>query len=60
MIPVIVKFDPRVPGRIRGAALMAFERDLRERGIKANVFLERRPDDLKSRAAMTPDERAKL
>lgn len=60
MIPVTVKFDPRVPGHIRGGALMAFERYMREHGIKANVFLERRPDDLKSRAAMTADERAKL
>lgn len=60
MIPVVVKFDPRIPGRIRSAALMAFERDLRERGVDAAVFLERRPDDLKSRAAMTEEERAKL
>ncbi len=59
-ISITVDFDARVPGRLRSASLMAFERYLRERGCAANVFLERKPDDLKSRALMTAEERAKL
>lgn len=59
-IAVLVKLDDRIPGRLRGGALMALERYLRDHGCEACVFLERRPDDLKSRALMTEEERQKL
>lgn len=59
-ISVMVKFDERVPMKLRGSALMAFEAFMRDRGCKANVYLERMADDLRSRRAMTPEERAKL
>lgn len=59
-IAVTVQFDKRVPMALRGSALMAFERFMRERGCAANVFLARLADDLKSRRDMTPEERAKL
>lgn len=60
MMEIRVKFDDRVPMKLRGPALMRFEGYLRDHGVPANVVLDRLPDDLKSRRMMTPEERAKL
>jgi hypothetical protein len=45
----------------RNALLMAFERLARERtGKDVRVYMDRMSDDSKLRAAMTPEQRAKL
>lgn len=57
---VEVRFGAGVPLEAQGPALLAFEKDLRQMGVRAEVFLETRPDDSKLRRAMTPDERKRL
>ena len=59
---VIVKFGSGIPITIHGAALLQFERVLRELsdGLWIEVFKEQKGDDSKLRAALTPAQRAKL
>lgn len=60
---VLVKFGKGVPADVQGAALLAFERDLRARTggkLWIEVFKEAKGDDSKLRAMMTPQERMKL
>lgn len=59
---VVVKFGEDIPITVQGPALLAFERDLRQRcpGKWVEVFKEAKGDDSKLRAAMTKEERAKL
>jgi hypothetical protein len=60
---VIVKFGKDVPGAIQGAALLAFERKLREMAehkLWIEVFKETKGDDQKLRVEMTPEQRKSL
>lgn len=60
---VEVRFGTGIPGHIQGAAMLAFENTLREMtGDKLwiEVFKEAKGDDSKLRAAMTPEQRARL
>ncbi len=58
---VTVKFGKAVPYDIQCAMQMRWERELREStGVRIEVFAEARGDDSKLRAAMTPDQRARL
>lgn len=59
---VTVKFGEAVPGDAQGVALLAFEKHLRELcpGKWIEVFKDHMGDDSKLRAAMTPEQRAKL
>ena len=56
-----VRFGKEIPYDARNAALLEFERTLRRlTGLRIEVFQESRGDDSKLRAAMTPEQRAKL
>lgn len=58
---VVVKFGKGIPVEARPAALMAFERRLRELAdLNIEVFMESVGDDLKRRSEMTPEQRARL
>ena len=59
---VIVHFGPAIPAAAQGEALLALERLLRALapGVRAEVFKQSQGDDSKLRAAMTPEQRAKL
>jgi hypothetical protein len=58
---VLVRFGSTIPSAICGAAMLDFERTLRRlTGLRIEVFQEKRGDDSKPRAAMTPEQRAKL
>lgn len=59
---VEVRFGVGVPAPAQGAAMLAFERKLRElsHGLWIEVFKEAKGDDSKLRAMMTKEERAKL
>ena len=57
---VIVKFGRGIPSDNQGAVMLQMEKSLREAGVPAEVFKETMADDLKSRAKMTAEERAKL
>lgn len=58
---VKVEFGKDIPGSVQGAALLAFEKDLRARsGVRVEVFKESKGDDSKLRSLMTPAQRAKL
>ena len=59
-LEVVVHFGASVPADAQGIALLALERLLRERGHPVQVVKETMPDDLKSRARMTLEERSKL
>lgn len=57
---VIVRFGSGIDIDFQGRALLAFEKWMRERGVKAEVFKESTPDDSKLRLAMTPEKRMTL
>ena len=58
---VQVRFGKEIPYAARNEALLNFERNLRRlTGLRIEVFQERRGDDSKLRAVMTPEQRAKL
>lgn len=59
---VVVKFGSDVPSDVQGAAMLQFERDLRQRmpGKWVEVFKDNKGDDSKLRMAMTQEQRAKL
>jgi len=57
---VFVRFGSGIPHDIQAESLLAFEKALRRLGVRAEVFLESKGDDSKLRAAMTPQQRAKL
>lgn len=59
---VVVHFGDGIPVAAHGPALLAFERELRrlEPDARAEVYKESAGDDSKLRAAMTPEQRAKL
>lgn len=58
---VIVKFGSAVPYDIQCRMLMSWEQQLRiHTGERIEVFANARADDSKPRAAMTPEQRAKL
>ena len=59
---VLVKFGKGIPGDAQGAAMLAFEKELRRRspGLWVEVFKEAKGDDSKLRAAMTKEERMRL
>lgn len=60
---VVVKFGKAIPGAAQGAAMLAFEKELRrltDNQLWIEVFKEAKGDDSKLRASMTPEERAKL
>jgi hypothetical protein len=57
----IIKFGADVPVQARNEAMLDFERTLRRlTGLRIEVFQEKRGDDSRPRAAMTPEQRAKL
>ncbi len=60
---VVVRFGSDVPNRVQPAALMTFEKKLREltnNELYIEVFKELKGDDSKLRSRMTPEQRAKL
>ena len=58
---VVVKFGSEIPIDAHGAAMMAFERKLREiTGMNCEVFKEAKGDDSRLRSEMTPEQRARL
>jgi hypothetical protein len=58
---VQVRFGSDIPVDDRNRAMLGFERMLRWfTGKRVEVFQERRGDDSKLRAVMTPEQRAKL
>ena len=57
---VLVKFGKGVPNDVQGPALLAFEKHLRQGGLRIEVFTDFKGDDSKLRVMMTPAERAKL
>lgn len=59
---VVVRFGDDIGVEARGKALLALERDLRRLAPdqRIEVFQEARGDDSKLRAAMTPEQRARL
>lgn len=59
---VIVHFGSGVPITVQGPALLALEKDLRQRcpGKWIEVFKEAKGDDSKLRSQMTAEQRAKL
>lgn len=59
-LQVIVKFGPSIQPDFQGRAMLHWEWWMREQGYKVEVLKETKPDDLRSRAAMTIEERAKL
>ena len=60
-LQVNVRFTEDIPVAARNAAMLDFERTLRRlTGLRIEVFQERRGDDSKLRAVMSPEQRAKL
>lgn len=60
---VLVKFGKGIPNSAQPAALMAFEKKLRElteHKLYIEVFREAKADDSKLRSLMTPEQRARL
>lgn len=57
---VIVKFGSAISSDEQGRAMLAMEKFMRERGVKAEVFKETKADDSKLRSLMTPEERKNL
>ena len=60
---VVVQFGKGIPGSVQGAAMLAFEKTLRDmtgHELWIEVFKEAKGDDSKLRAMMTTEERAKL
>lgn len=58
---VEIKWGEGVPNTVRGRAMLALERHLREMtGLWIEVFNETRPDDSRLRVMMTEEERARL
>lgn len=60
---VVIQFGRAVPGDVQGAAMLAFEKELRrltDNQLWIEVFKEAKGDDSKLRASMTAEERAKL
>lgn len=59
---VLVRFGKDIPNDVQGPALLAFEKHLRALSDKLwiEVFKEHKGDDSKLRAAMTPEQRARL
>lgn len=57
---VIVKFGAGIVASVQGEVMLAMEKDLRRRGLPAEVFKETMGDDSKLRSAMTPAQRDKL
>lgn len=57
---VIIHFGSAIPAGVQGEVLMAVEKDLRRRGIMAEVFKDPMGDDLKLRRQMTHEQREKL
>ena len=58
---VVVKFGSEIPGWAQGAAMMAFERKLREEtGLNIEVFKDAKGDDSRLRSEMTSEQRARL
>jgi len=60
---VQVKFGSGIPVSARPAAMMAFEkklRDLTDHALYIEVFQEAKSDDSKLRSLMTPEQRARL
>lgn len=59
-LQVIVKFGGGVDADFQGSAMLHWERWMREQGWPVEVLKETKPDDLRSRAALTIEERGKL
>lgn len=60
---VTVHFGDGIPTSVQGAALLDFERKLRDltgHTLWIEVFKEAKGDDSKLRSAMTPEQRARL
>jgi hypothetical protein len=57
---VIVDFGSAIPASIQGEVMFAMEKNLRERGLPAEVLKKTMVDDSKLRNMMTPTQRAKL
>jgi hypothetical protein len=58
---VLMAFDKTIPVEHHGPLMLAFEREARKvTGLRVEVFKHARGDDSKLRAAMTPEQRAKL
>lgn len=58
MLAVTVTFPEGVSAEVQGPALLAFEKDLRERsGLDCRVLKAKMGDDSKLRIAMTSEER---
>ena len=57
---VIVDFGKAIPPDLQGAVMLHMEKELREKGVPAEVFKATKPDDSKLRLRMTPEERKRL
>lgn len=57
---VIVRFGSGIPASAQGEVMLAMEKDLRRRGLAAEVFKQTMADDSKLRNKMTAEQRAKL
>lgn len=57
---IVMKFGAGYSLDDQAAIMLRLEKDLRERGWKAEVLKETKPDDLKRRREMTVIEREKL
>lgn len=57
---VIVSFGSGIVASVQGEVMLAMEKDLRRRGLPAEVFKDTMDDDSKLRNKMTAEQRAKL
>jgi hypothetical protein len=57
---VIVRFGAGIPASTQGEVMLDLEKDLRRRGLPAEVFRDTMNDDSKLRRAMTPEQRNRL
>jgi hypothetical protein len=57
---VIVRFGSGIPASTQGEVMLDMEKELRKRGLPAEVFKDTMGDDSKLRRAMTVEQRGKL
>jgi len=57
---VIVRFGAGIPASTQGEVMLDMEKNLRSRGLPAEVFKETVGDDSKLRRAMTSQQRDRL
>ena len=57
---VVIRFGRDIPASVQGEVMLAMEKDLRGRGLQAEVFKDTMGDDSRLRSNMTPTQREKL